>query len=464
MKAILHILTMACLLLPMSADALEVSIVAGKISIQADKTPLQDILRAVADLGVIVRIDPTLNQVVSASFINRDIQDGIAAVLKPYSHVFIWETLEGSVGPLPLLSEIQVFQSGKKEQIKRLGRRSVLEIARAPGGGSFHVRNEILLRLKPGTTPAAFYRLLLAIGGTVVDSNTVLGIYRIRLPDGTDIPSLVDSIAGLGIVDKSEPNYAYPIGVSGRPPTPLGSGSASAIGEKAPGAVPIAVLDTGLDPNVDLMGMVFASSDALDPLYPVADPLGHGTQMAYIATGIIRPAGVSAGLARPVPIIPIRIFDDNGFTSDYAIIDAIDFALSHGAGVMSLSWGSETRSDFLEEALFYARSRDVTILASAGNAPTGRPVYPAAYPVVIGVGALAPNGETWDKSNFGDSVTLYAPGFATFPVGYKGDPGGYAGTSIAAAFAANQIAAYLSRNPEATPQDIHDMLMSLRGN
>jgi hypothetical protein len=39
------------------------------------------------------------------------------------------------------------------------------------------------------------------------------------------------------------------------------------------------------------------------------------------------------------------------------------------------------------------------------------------------------------------------------PVGYKGDPGAYAGTSISAAYAANVIADYLSEYPEATIQE-----------
>ena len=55
---------------------------------------------------------------------------------------------------------------------------------------------------------------------------------------------------------------------------------------------------------------------------------------------------------------------------------------------------------------------------------------------------------------------LYAPGFASLPVGYKGDPGAYAGTSISAAFVANIIANYLSQNPEATKQEILSALSS----
>jgi Subtilase family len=127
-----------------------------------------------------------------------------------------------------------------------------------------------------------------------------------------------------------------------------------------------------------------------------------------------------------------------------------------------LIWGSETKSGFLSEALESASSKGLIIVASAGNDPTGEPRYPAAYPGVIGVGALAPDGEAWERSNRGDFVDLYAPGFATLPVGYKGDPGIYAGTSISAAFTANLVAGILSKNPNATGQEILDNLRKKR--
>ena len=39
-------------------------------------------------------------------------------------------------------------------------------------------------------------------------------------------------------------------------------------------------------------------------------------------------------------------------------------------------------------------------------------------------------------------------------MGYKGDPGTYAGTSISTAYVANRVADYLSRNPEASVEEI----------
>ena len=249
----------------------------------------------------------------------------------------------------------------------------------------------------------------------------------------------------------AEPNFAYPMPRSSEPPALSPVDPTLSPGENP---VPVAVIDSGLSPQVRMDRQVLASLDALNPDLPISDDEGHGTQMALIAAGLVKPLGTKGDAEPQASIIPIRAFDDNGFTSNFILLESIEFALEHGARVMSLSWGTETQSDFLEDALEAASSRGMVIVASAGNEPTGQPRYPAAYSSVIGVGALGPDGKRWEKSNTGDFVALYAPGFASMPVGYRGDAGIYAGTSISAAFVANRIASILSRNPEATREEI----------
>jgi hypothetical protein len=455
MKKILIYLAISLVILPWVTRAIasDVSIQGDRLTLRADQVPLQSIFQRLADLGIKVRIDPEINPKITASFEDRDIRQGLGSILKPFGHVLIWKTIEGPAGSMPKLAEIRVFKPGKKDRMKPLGRKTSFAIARNPKDGSFFVKNEILLGLKPGITLSEFKRLLRQIGGTVVDSYAAVGLYKIRFPEGSDVPSLVEQITKHPKVAKAEPNYAYPI------PAPYTQSSSDrplpeTTNIPVPGdTVPVAVLDTGLGPNSGVEDFVLASFDALNPDESISDSLGHGTQMALIAAGVVKPSGVRSGTDTQSPIIPIRVFDDNGFTSNFTIMSSIDFALENGARVMSLSWGSETRSDFLETALNYARSKGLIVVASAGNEPTGKPIYPAAFPSVIGVGALAPDGKSWENSNYGDFVSVYAPGFATLPVGYKGDPGAYAGTSISAAYAANVIADYLSEHPEATIQE-----------
>ncbi|OQY52864.1 MAG: hypothetical protein B6245_23295 [Desulfobacteraceae bacterium 4572_88] len=465
MKKIFYIILALILSGPGNADAFEVRIHGDKLSIHADHVPLQSILQRMADMGITVQIDPQLNPKISASFENRDIQKGLLSILRPLNHVLIWESDGKSrktrsaerTGKSVRLAEIQVFRPGKKDLMERLNEFSV---AKNPKDGSLYVRDEILLKLSPKLSPSVLETLVARIGGTVLEKNEATGVYRIRLPENTDVLALADLIGKNPGIGTAEPNYVYPISA------PQGNVFASAFDESdrimlPDGTVPIAVLDTGLTADSGMDDLVPASLDALNPGDSISDSLGHGTQMALIASGVITPHGAEEDSETLNPVIPIRIFDDNGLTSNFSIMRSIDFALENGARVMSLSWSSETKSEFLENALDNAASNDLIVVAAAGNEPTGKEVWPAAYPSVIGVGALNPEGEDWEKSNYGNFVSLSAPGFATLPVGYKGDPGAYAGTSISTAYVANTIADYLSKNPEATFQDVLDSLKDL---
>jgi hypothetical protein len=187
--------------------------------------------------------------------------------------------------------------------------------------------------------------------------------------------------------------------------------------------------------------------------------MGHGTQMAMIATGMVTPAGGMKNNGDDfVSIIPVKIFDEQGLTSNFTLIRSLDFALGNGAKVVSLSWGTETDSDFLRQSMDQAAANGAIIVAAAGNQPTGIPIYPAAYDSVIGVGALTPDGTPWEESNYGDFVSISAPGIAAFPIGNQGDAGIYAGTSISTAYVAGKAAKFLSDTPRATTADVYTFL------
>jgi hypothetical protein len=441
-----------------TTNAFEVRISGDKLSVHADQVPLHRILRQLAGQGINIKIEPQLNPAVSASFNGRDIQKGLDAILKPLNHVLLWEAIEGPFGSLYKLAEIQIFRPGKKELMKPLGTKFTLSIAGNSKDGALFVKDEILIRFKPGISILEVKKLLKKLGARVVDSYPALGVYKIRLGKDADIPAVADQVASHPVVAKAEPNYVYPIFVPNKSPDSAGFVAGLSNITESVEKVPVAILDTGLDLDSGLKDVVLASLDAMNPDQSISDSIGHGTQMAFIAAGVVKPLGVNSDAAALNPIIPVRAFDDNGFTSSFHIMRSIDFAMRQGARVMSLSWGSESRSGFLENMLNLARSKGLVVVASAGNEPTGEPFYPAAYPSVIGVGALGPDGKPWKKSNYGDFVMLSAAGFAALPVGYKGDPGVYAGTSVSAAFVAGRIASHLSANPEATIDDVLNAL------
>ena len=152
-----------------------------------------------------------------------------------------------------------------------------------------------------------------------------------------------------------------------------------------------------------------------------------------------------------IPVVSVRTFDEDGKTSSFAIMQALAYAAKAGAKVVNMSWGSDTDSQFMRTAMQVAANKGLLLVAAAGNEPSGKPVYPAAYPTVIAVGGITADGQPWNNSNHGDFVDLSAPAKATFPIGHNGPAGAYIGTSISSASVANALAQYLNRNPAATP-------------
>jgi len=442
------------------AGEFKVSMENDTLSVAAEKVSLQTILLELVAEGVTVKIDPAINPLININFTNRPIEQALESLLKPASYSLLWETiLEDGDNPSLRLAEIQVFETGSKDQMQTLQPQKAPVITKT-GEGIFYVKDEILLYIPSGEVLAELRNLLPFYNATLVEHNGLPGPVTVKLPQNSDVFTIAREIKNKLGLEISQPHYAYPI----QPPVHYTIES-TARAEIDPGYfsptdnnVPIAILDSGLAHNAALDKFVFSSLDVMTPNTPISDTLGHGTQMALIASGIVKPYGSGSDNESYIPIIPIRTFDDNGFTTDLKILAAINFALENNAKVMSLSWGTETKSAFMEKSLTYANDKGLIIVASAGNEPTGKPVYPAAYSSVIGVGALDSHGKTWKNSNFGNFVTLYAPGFALLPVGYKGDPGLYGGTSISAAFVANTIASYLSKNPGATPQEIQNYL------
>jgi thermitase len=429
--------------------ALYVLLQGERISITANREPLVEILTRLAQSGVDVRIDPQVRGYVTAQVKDADVQDVLDELLGKFGYVLIWNVIEGPLGPLPKLSEVQVFFPGNKQKIQPLlGTNANYEVASGPSGGTEFVSDEILIGFKAGTRRDEVDLLLGQIGGTVIDSIPGLGIYRIRLTPGANVPALVQQLINNPVVAEVEPNYIVDA------PTPVGgkevAANSGAVSVPSPrkGVAPLAILDSGLMATEDLGKNIVGRYDALNPNQPLSDTLGHGTQMALIASGAVSPDADEP--KDGLPLIAVRAFDDNGRASNFGLMRSLDYAIDHGARVVNMSWGTEENSDFLASAVSYAQSKGVILVAAAGNEPTQKSQYPAAYSGVVAVSALDASGELWKSSNYGDFVSVAAPGYASFSVGYKGPPGSYEGTSISSAYVSRALTLYIAKHPTAT--------------
>ena len=116
-----------------------------------------------------------------------------------------------------------------------------------------------------------------------------------------------------------------------------------------------------------------------------------------------------AGVSWEVDIIPIKVLEDNNSGTYFDIAQGIYYAVDRGADIINLSLGGEEYSNYLEEAVKYAESKGVIMIAATGNYGNNV-LYPAAYSETIAVGAIGENIEVADYSNYGAEVDLVAPG------------------------------------------------------
>lgn len=249
-----------------------------------------------------------------------------------------------------------------------------------------------------------------------------------------------------------EPNYRYrAMGVPNDPDYPKQWNFRSinleaAWDETRGGGVTVAVIDTGVSPVPDLATTKFVEGyDFVHDRTDATDDYGHGTHVAgTIAQSTNNGYGV-AGIAYEASLMPLKVLDESGTGTIADIAEAIRFAADHGAQVINMSLGGGGESALMQEAINYAHSKGLVIIAAAGNANDSNASYPARYPHVIGVSALNAAGEKAPYSNYGAGVDISAPGGSTD----SGEAGGIlqntidpeTGNAIFAAFQGTSMAA-----------------------
>jgi thermitase len=400
--------------------------------LDAEGTPLPKVLGLFERCGVDVLIDPSIDfNRISGSWENAKIERVISHLASPHSYVLEWEQVEGPLGRFYRVSSIRIFSAGNESAVERLGKgRKVLDVVEGEGGIKY-IRGEIMIGFADGATEKDLNALLEKLGGTVIEVIDPPGIYRIKIGDTLSVEEAMAIAEAQDKVKGAEPNLAFPSMDSAKVPL---TGTSDGINlHLQPGETAVAVLDSGLDPQYAEMPFIRGTYNAIDPSSSIYDPMGHGTMTSLIASGALTPLGAEPA-ETGVPVLSIMAFDENGMTSSDTIMRALDYASNSGVSIVSMSWGSEIDSSFMQAAMDYAAANGMILFASAGNEPTGTPIYPAGYDSVIAVGGLNPDGTVWEKSNYGDFVKIYEPAWVIF----NGQT--YAGTSDSSPYAAFKAA------------------------
>jgi subtilisin family serine protease len=238
-------------------------------------------------------------------------------------------------------------------------------------------------------------------------------------------------------------------------------------------AVKIAVIDSGVQlDHPDLREKILAGWDCLDEdSDPSPDPSYSAYQHGTIVAGLAAASGGNgqgiAGLDWRARIIPLKVFGQNPRSGHYDVIaNAIVRAVNLGADVINMSLSGPGFSQYEKEAVAYAASRGVILVAAIGNTNEGTPLdavrYPAAFAEVIAVGSVDSRDQLSGFSVRGrgaQTVELLAPGeniYSTYTGGVYANGG--SGTSYAAPLVSGLAALLKGQNPRLKAAEIRQLL------
>ena len=164
---------------------------------------------------------------------------------------------------------------------------------------------------------------------------------------------------------------------------------------------------------------------------------GHGTMVA----------GLIHLIAPDAKIMPLRAFGSDGSATISQIVQAIYFAVDRRVDVINMSFSVKQDSPALREALDYAASKGLILVAAAGNDGQATQVWPAAYSSVMGIGSTNNQKIRSLFSNYGNSlVTLAAPGEGVITIYPKEHYAQVWGTSFSAPMVAGAAALLVDIN------------------
>jgi type VII secretion-associated serine protease mycosin len=223
----------------------------------------------------------------------------------------------------------------------------------------------------------------------------------------------------------------------------------------------VAVVDSGVSgATPGLAGAVLPGRDILTGQAGDSDCLGHGTFTAGLIAARPVPGTGLVGVAPQARILPVEVVDPaqaestNPVTSSSAVAAGIRYAVRAGASVVDISTAvTPGPSTALRQAVAYAEASNVVVVApvslSAGTIPANVASYPAAYPGVIAVSAVDPNGSPVNAAGKGVLVDLAAPGVSLVSVRPQGQGEiSGSGAALATAFVAGTAALVRSYYPK----------------
>lgn len=326
----------------------------------------------------------------------------------------------GSVSPSSAVASVEPTTSYLVETAPNASTEAVSDLVESTGGDVTETLTEVIDGVSAELSESEVADLLA--------SPNVAAVYEHQPITLTDTQT--DAPWGLSRLDQA----ALPVDSTYTYPTSAGTG------------IPVYVVDTGATPNASqyqsrlLPGQNFAADRTVGGPNPnTSDCDGHGSHVA----GIVGSA--TYGVAKGATIVPVRVFECDGYGDTEALFGALDWIATQPIGVVNLSL-SVTSGNFppLDDAVTALVNAGYVVVVAAGNnnGLNACNYSPGSAPSALTVGATTSTDQRASYSNIGPCIDLFAPGSAIPSLSHTSTTGSVlkSGTSMATPHAAGAAA------------------------
>jgi len=202
--------------------------------------------------------------------------------------------------------------------------------------------------------------------------------------------------------------------------------------------VKVAILDSGINNELEIFqNKIKDTYNTIEKSNVTNDAYGHGTMVASIIAANPNLHTIT-GVNPNVEIYDVQVLNHRGGGKIEDLVEGIKWSINKNVDIINMSFGYPKDDPRLKEVIELALSKDIIIVASAGNTIGLSTEYPAKYDGVYSISAVDENFNSYKLAAKG-KIDFVAPGVKIPVINHEGEKLYESGTSLATAYATGII-------------------------